>query len=62
LKFRLWWYNLKKRREKRKLNRADELHTDRELWAQKNAIIGSRGEQDFDQAGVGKSKNSMGPN
>ena len=61
MKFRLWWYKLKKRRKSRQLKRADELHTDRQLLAQKDAVMGSRGEQDFDQAGVGKSNNSMGP-
>ncbi len=39
----------------------EELQTDRHIMQQKDAVVGSRGEQDYDQAGVGKSNNSMGP-
>ncbi len=62
MKIRLWSYRLKKRFKERKLKRVQDLQTDRNILAHKDAIMGSRGEQDFDQAGVGKSNNSMGPN
>ena len=61
MKFRSWVRKVKYRRKKRRLKRVSELHADREIWAQKNAIMGSRGEQDYDQAGLGKSRNSITP-
>ena len=48
MKIRIWFYRLKKRSKERKLRHVQELQTDRNILAQKDAIMGSRGEQDFD--------------